>query len=101
MGNEFDNDVQVIMEAVLEARHIQEFIWGDESRSQLPYDAKEWQRIFQKRVDAIAAVNMSLPSASVELRKRLLQQAALSIKAMVALRKHGMRCSTLNGNNIT
>lgn len=44
--------------------------------------------MFQKRVDAIAEIRPSSASAVVELRKRLLQQAALSIKALVVLRQH-------------
>lgn len=88
---DFSEDVQLVAEAVCEARRIQEFIWGDESRSQMPYDAQAWRTIFQKRVDAIATLDLSKPSAVVELRKRLLQQAALSIKAMVALRLYGVK----------
>lgn len=87
---DFTQDEELIAEAVREARHIQEFIWGAESRSQQRYDAEAWRVIFQKRVDAISHVNPSLPAAIVELRKRLLQQAALSIKALVALRQRGL-----------
>ena len=84
-NSDFSQDEQLIAQAIAEARHIQEFIWGDESLSQKPYDTEAWRKVFQKRVDCIADVDMSSPSAKVELRKRLLQQVALSIKALVVI----------------
>lgn len=38
--------------------------------------------VFQKRVDKIANINFEHPHYKVELRKRVLQQAALSIAAL-------------------
>lgn len=86
--NQFADDFEVVAEAVMEARRIQEFIWADQSLSNKPFNPEEWRRVFQKRVDAISNIDPSSPSAMVELRKRLLQQAALSIKALVVLRTH-------------
>lgn len=83
--SDFSRDEQLVISAVLEARHIQEFIWDEQSLSRKPYSVQAWGAVFQKRVDAIAAINPDSPSAVVELRKRLLQQAALSIKALVVV----------------
>jgi len=85
MKPDFSKDEALVASAILEARHIQEFIWSDQSLSRKSFDPESWRIVFQKRVDAIAAVNLASPSAKVELRKRLLQQAALSIKALVVI----------------
>lgn len=82
-----NDDYQRIAEAVAEARSIQEFIWADESLSLRPYDTEAWRRVFQKQVDAIAAIDMNQRGGLPMLRKRLLQQAALSIKALAVVDK--------------
>jgi hypothetical protein len=94
LPDQFADDARLVAEAVIEARHIQEFIWADQSLSRRPYDPEAWRKVFQKRVDAIAAIDPKSKSAMVELRKRLLQQAALSIKALVVLRHEGAVKST-------
>ena len=86
--NTFEDDLQFVAEAVMEARRIQEFIWDDQSLSRQSFDPERWRYVFQKRVDAIAEIRPSSPAAMVELRKRLLQQAALSIKALAVLRRY-------------
>jgi hypothetical protein len=86
----FETDELEVARAVLLAREIQEFLWADKSLSCLPFDGEAWRKVFQKRVDAIGEINATHPSAEVELRKRLLQQAALSIKALIALQTRGI-----------
>jgi hypothetical protein len=98
---QFQDDFQLVADAVLEARHIQEFIWADESLSRKPYNPEAWRVVFQKRVDAIAVIEPSSKSALVELRKRLLQQAALSIKALVVLRGYTLKTSDDSSNDIS
>lgn len=88
---DFSHDEKLIAEAIVGARLIQEFLWDIESISQRPFEAKVWQAAFQKRCDAIGNIDLSKPSALVELRKRLLQQASLSIKALVVLKTHGVK----------
>lgn len=85
MFNEQVDDYGRIAEAVGAAREIQEFLWANDSRLHRPYDAAEWRILFQKRVDAIGEVDLERPGGMTMLRKRLLQQAALSIKAMAVL----------------
>jgi hypothetical protein len=82
-----DDDYRLVGEAVCAARLVREFIWGEDSRIHLPFDAEAWGRLFQKRVDAIAAVDIGNREGRAELRKRLLQQAALSIKALVVINR--------------
>jgi hypothetical protein len=81
----FSADERLIAAAVADARRVQEFIWGENSLRLRPYDADAWRRVFQKRVDAIAEIDITKPCAVVMLRKRLLQQAALSIAALAML----------------
>lgn len=40
--DQFDEDEQVIAEAIMEARHIQEFIWDNQSLSRRPFDPDRW-----------------------------------------------------------
>lgn len=82
---DFTQDEQLIAEAVLEARKVQDFIWGDRTSEDRDFDNEFWVALFQKRVDAIASIQIEHPSAIVELRKRLLQQAALSIRALTLI----------------
>lgn len=84
---QFEDDFQIVADAVIQARKIQEFIWAEESLSRQNFDPERWREVFQKRVDAIADIQPTSYSAMVELRKRLLQQAALSIKALVVVRR--------------
>lgn len=87
---DFTADEQIIAEAIADARRVQEFIWGAQSLRLRSYDAETWRRVFQKRVDAIANLDITQPCAAVMLRKRLLQQAALSIAALITLEREGV-----------
>ena len=79
----FTQDEQLIAEAILESRKVQEYLWkGISELRKLPYNIKLWEKAFQKRVDKIANIETDNPSYKIELRKRLLQQAALSILAL-------------------
>lgn len=84
MEIEYDKEEKKIAEAIMHAREIQEYIWQELSYHGKPFtpNIETWHQIFQKRVDKIKAIDVSHPTAKVELRKRLLQQAALSILAL-------------------
>lgn len=73
--------------AMLDARQLQDFLWGDESYTLREFDVADWVPLFAKRVDRIARVSKDNPNWKVELRKRLLQQAALSLQAILTLNK--------------
>lgn len=77
---------QLVAEAMIGAKEMQDFLWDRLSGIHKPYDQEVWVGMFQKRVDKIAAVDPSHPHWKVEVRKRLLQQAALSLQAILALK---------------
>lgn len=75
---------RILRRAIIDARKIQEFLWHDLSLSN-GADMDQWVNVFQKRVDKIKQINPARYGASVELRKRILQQASLSILALRTL----------------
>lgn len=76
---DFTLEEQAICEALLEARCVQEFLWqNDPANPARVFEAINWVELFQKRVDKIAEIKSIEGSGIVELRKRVLQQAALS-----------------------
>lgn len=77
-----DNELQLVAEAVHLARHMQDFLWEGCYPPLRPYDTDGWRRLFQKRVDTLAGIDLTQHGGLATLRKRLLQQAALSIKAL-------------------
>ena len=70
------------MRAVISARRIQELLWGEANES---WGIEEWRRMFQKRWEKIGRITEDNPHALVEFRKRLLQNAALSIALLAIL----------------
>lgn len=91
MKDELQSEEVYIQDAILAARKIQNYLWGDLSYGTVPVDVNEWVELFQKRVDKIKEVDLSKRSGMVELRKRVLQQAALSIKMLHTLDKLGIK----------
>ena len=85
MLNDLQQDEKLILEALIEARKVQDYIWQDLSLLHKPYDTTAWANVFNKRVQKIYQINSNNPSAKIELRKRVLQQAALSIMALKVL----------------
>lgn len=71
-----------IKAAIIAARRIQTFLWGEANGS---WGLEEWRRMFIKRVRKIELIDPRNPHAIVELKKRLLQNAALSIALLVIL----------------
>lgn len=80
-------DEELIKEAILDARKVQEFIWGELSLlHDDEFNKDVWTSVFLKRVNKIAEISPDNPAAKIELRKRVLQQAALSILALIKLK---------------
>jgi len=71
-----------IHDAIVAARQIQTFLWGEANGS---WGLEEWRRMFIKRVRKIEVIEENNPHAMVELKKRLLQNAALSIALLAIL----------------
>jgi hypothetical protein len=82
---EFNSEEGLIKEAIIAARKIQDFLWVDYNYSLQPFNNENWVEVFQKRVDKISEITKSSYNWEVELRKRLLQQAALSVAAIKSL----------------
>jgi hypothetical protein len=76
-----------IRQALVSARTIQEFLWGELNGK---WDLEEWRRMFRKRVAKIDEINPLNPHAKIELKKRLLQNAALSIAMLHLLNNGGL-----------
>lgn len=80
-------DEYILYNAILEARNVQEFLWGDDSLRNEEFNPDVWANVFQKRVIKISQIKPNSPHATIELRKRVLQQAGLSILALKIIDK--------------
>lgn len=72
-----------IADVLRAAREIQEFLWGDEDEP--GYDFDLWREMLWKRLRKLEALVPENPHAVIELRKRLLQTAAVAVAWLVAL----------------
>lgn len=84
---EYTPEERIVAEAIGTARKVQDYIWGELNLSNKPFDKDCWIEVFQKRVVKISRIDESNPNYRAELRKRVLQQAALSILALEVLDK--------------
>ena len=82
-----DREEQALIEAIRAARTVQTYLWGEANGS---WGIEEWRRMFRKRVAKLDEVRCNNPHASVEMKKRLLQTAALSIALMAIIDEHGI-----------
>lgn len=76
------NEDAYILDAIKSARKIQEFLWG---KSNGAWGLRRWKEMLYKRMHKIDQIDISHPCAIVELRKRILQNAALSIALLTIL----------------
>lgn len=74
-----------IADSIMAARKIQTMLWGEVNGS---WGLEEWRRMFVKRFVKIEMIDPSNPHAIVELKKRLLQNAALSV-ALIGILHYG------------
>ncbi len=82
MDNDLTSEEQNAIEVMMAARRIQDFLWGDMNHD---CDLEEFKRMFRKRVFKIDQVYMSNPHWKVELKKRLLQTAAIAVNMITKL----------------
>lgn len=75
-----------LFKSIIAARKVQTFLWGHANGE---WGLEEWRRMFRKRLVKIDHIDMSKPHAHVEFRKRLLQNAALSIALLSILKVYG------------
>jgi hypothetical protein len=82
MFEELKKEEKCILESIKAARKIQTLLWGESNGS---WGLEEWRRMFIKRCVKIEKIDPTNPYAIVELKKRLLQNAALSIALITIL----------------
>jgi hypothetical protein len=74
-----------LAESIMAARKVQTMLWGEANGA---WGLEEWRRMFLKRNHKIELIDPANPHAVIELKKRLLQNAALSI-ALIGILHHG------------
>ena len=82
INEELTKEEDCIKNVILSARHIQEFLW-DETREHT--SLLNFERMLHKRVIKISEISCLDDHWRVELRKRLLQLAAISINLIYRL----------------
>lgn len=89
MGNvdfsKLSTDEQILFDVIMSARKTEEFLWGELNPQ---WNLEEWKRMFRKRNAKIEDIDINNPHAKIELKKRLLQNAALSV-ALLAILENG------------
>jgi len=73
---------QTMFEVIKAARLIQEFLWGDMNDD---CGLEEFKRMFRKRVIKIDEIEFSNPHWQTELKKRVLQTAAMAVNLITKL----------------
>lgn len=76
---EFTLEEARIVEVIMAARTVQSFLWGPADGT---WDFAKWLQIIHKRIEKLDGLDRGHTSAAVEVRKRLLQLAALSVALM-------------------
>jgi hypothetical protein len=81
-GAEMTSEEENIAEVIRSARTVQDFLWGDMNAE---CGLEEFRRMFRKRVIKLEEISMSNPHWRVELKKRLLQTAALAVNLITKI----------------
>lgn len=76
-----------IKEVIIAARTLEEYLWGEYNGE---WNIEEWRRMFRKRIQKIDDIDVNNPHAIIEMRKRLMQNAALSVALMKILDTKGI-----------
>lgn len=85
-GFDLTSEEETAKLTILAARTIQTFLWG---KSNGEWGLEEWKRMFRKRVAKLDAISEENPHAAVELKKRLLQTAALAVALIAVVEEKG------------
>ena len=83
----FTVEEEQIKEVIISARILEEYLWGDYNGE---WNIEEWRRMFRKRIQKIDDIDVNNPHAIIEMRKRLMQNAALSVALMKILDTKGI-----------
>ena len=83
----FTDEEEQIKEVIIASRKLEEYLWGEYNGQ---WNIEEWRRMFRKRIQKIDDIDVNNPHAIIEMRKRLMQNAALSIALMKILDTKGI-----------
>lgn len=86
--NELTEREKYIFDALIASRQVQDFLWAEGLKKVEPEKLKDvCVDMFQKRIDKLKEIDFNNKSSKIELRKRILQTAAISIKLLEQLEK--------------
>lgn len=83
----YTDEEQQIYEVIVASRKLEEYLWGEYNGK---WNIEEWRRMFRKRIQKIDDIDVNNPHAIIEMRKRLMQNAALSVALMKILDDRGI-----------
>jgi len=83
----FTDEEEQIREVIIASRKLEEYLWGEYNGQ---WNIEEWRRMFRKRVQKIDDIDVNNPHAIIEMRKRVMQNAALSVALMKILDTKGI-----------
>ena len=83
----FTDEEEQIREVIIASRRLEEYLWGEYNGK---WNIEEWRRMFRKRIQKIDDIDVNNPHAIIEMRKRVMQNAALSIALMKILDTRGI-----------
>lgn len=76
INTQLTDEEEILRGVIISARQVQTMLWGGANGA---WGLEEWRRMFRKRVAKIDAIKEDNPHAHIELKKRLLQTAALAV----------------------
>ena len=83
----YTDEEKQIQEVIIASRKLEEYLWGEYNGQ---WNIEEWKRMFRKRIQKIDDIDVNNPHAIIEMRKRVMQNAALSIALMKILDTKGI-----------
>lgn len=82
-----NDEEEQIKEVIIASRKLEEYLWGEYNGK---WNIEEWKRMFRKRIQKIDDIDINNPHAIIEMRKRVMQNAALSVELMKILDTKGI-----------
>lgn len=89
----YTDEEKQIIEVIIASRKLEEYLWGEYNGK---WNIEEWRRMFGKRIQKIDDIDVNNPHAIIEMRKRFMQNAALSIALMKILDTKGIPTEECN-----
>lgn len=83
----YSDEEEQIKEVIIASRKLEEYLWGEYNWK---WNIEEWRRMFRKRIQKIDDIDVNNPHAIIEMRKRVMQNAALSVALMKILDTKGI-----------